>query len=359
MNCQAQRIVLLGAGHAHLELLRRAPELIASGATLWLIDPGDFAYSGMVGGFLSGRYAWQELTIKLDRLCAAKGVNLVADRAVAIDLIQRQVRLAAGPPVAYDWLSINVGSGLALDADRQVIPASPVAPLRQLMAALADRAQPVVSVVGGGATGCELAVNLARGLAAQAGIVRLFESKSQLATQLPAGARHYLHRALENRLELRVGRSVTAITEGQVQTDDQVAYDHHAVVLAGGIAPPAWLGQQRLAWSAQGLIVNRFLQASDDRVFAVGSCADFTDRPLPKAGVYSVRAAPILMANLLASLRRTPLTPFRPQRDYLGIMDLGDGSGLAWRGGYWWAGRTAMWLKRKIDRRFVNRYRMP
>ena len=76
--------------------------------------------------------------------------------------------------------------------------------------------------------------------------------------------------------------------------------------------------------------------------------------PRPPAGVFGVRAAPILLHNLLAA-RGGARLPYRPQRRWLSIMDLGDRTGLAVRGRVWWLGRSALWLKRRLDLGFVRR----
>ncbi|QTF91052.1 MAG: hypothetical protein J5F18_11225, partial [Halomonas sp. BM-2019] len=47
------RLLLVGAGHAHLHLLRHAAAF--EGAEVMLVDPGGFWYSGRAAGMLSGR----------------------------------------------------------------------------------------------------------------------------------------------------------------------------------------------------------------------------------------------------------------------------------------------------------------
>ena len=71
--------------------------------------------------------------------------------------------------------------------------------------------------------------------------------------------------------------------------------------------------------------------------------------------MFGVRAAPVLLANLIARATDAPLKAYRPQARWLSIVDLGDGTGLATRGGLWSHGRAALWLKRRLDLGFVAR----
>eukprot|EP01036_Dinobryon_divergens_P039647 gene39647-52294_t len=85
---------------------------------------------------------------------------------------------------------------------------------------------------------------------------------------------------------------------------------------------------------------------ADPAVFAVGDCSVMEGAARPAAGVFGVRAAPVLLQNLAALGSGAPMERYRPQRHWLSIMDLGDGTGLAMRGGLWWMGRGALALKR-------------
>ncbi|MGH7483753.1 MAG: pyridine nucleotide-disulfide oxidoreductase, partial [Longimicrobiales bacterium] len=94
----------------------------------------------------------------------------------------------------------------------------------------------------------------------------------------------------------------------------------------------------------------------DPRVFAVGDCAAFEPRPLPRVGVYAVRQAPVLFENLVAAAEGAPLRAYHPQRRHLLILNLGAGEGLAVRGRLHGHGRAAFRLKDWLDRRFLERY---
>jgi NADH dehydrogenase FAD-containing subunit len=78
---------------------------------------------------------------------------------------------------------------------------------------------------------------------------------------------------------------------------------------------------------------------------------------LARVGVYGVRQAPILHHNLLAAATGRPLETFRPQKRFLLILNLGDGTGLFLRGSVVLHGRWAFRFKDWLDRRFLQQFR--
>ncbi len=99
--------------------------------------------------------------------------------------------------------------------------------------------------------------------------------------------------------------------------------------------------------------------AGHDDLFAVGDCATLIEYPAtPKAGVYAVRQGPYLARNLRAALADQPLEAYQPQRDFLTLLNLGDGTALGAKWGLSFAGRWAMRLTDRIDRAFMRRFQV-
>ncbi len=185
-----------------------------------------------------------------------------------------------------------------------------------------------------------------------AGGDRLFEGFA------PMVARKAARLLAARRVDVHLGARVTRVEKGVATTEKGERFAFDFLVNAAGLQPPALLSESGLATDARGaLLVNRFLQSvGQPSVFGGGDCAAFEQRPLAKIGVYAVREAPVLFHNLLATLGQdggTTLRAFKPQRSFLLILSLGDGTGLAvWR--RWaWHGRAAFWLKDFLDRRFL------
>ncbi len=102
--------VLLGAGHAHLYSVWRAARFRQRGIRLVLVAAGPFWYSGLATGMLGGFYRPEQDQIDAGELVRAAGGEFVQGRAARIDPGQRRVLLEDGREIAYDVLSVNVGS---------------------------------------------------------------------------------------------------------------------------------------------------------------------------------------------------------------------------------------------------------
>ena len=359
-------ILLLGAGHAHLEVARRGREFAAAGHNLTLIDPGAFWYSGMATGMLGG--AWGAEADRLDPapLIRRAGGRFVAGTAAAIDRAAKTVTLESGETLPYDFLSLNIGSvtdaPFALDAPG-VWPVKPIENLGRLRAALeAGEGAADILVIGGGAAGCECAANLLA-LARRTGRdlrLTLASSAPRLLEVWPPGAARAMAAFLEaHSATLRLNAPVAGLAPGaaRLQSGETLPFTH-ALITTGLKAPPL-IGSLGLPQDPRaGLTVAETLQSPEDpAIFAAGDCAAIAGHPRPNLGVFGVRAAPTLARNLLAAANGQPLRRYRPQRVWFSALDLGNGSALARYGPLWATGRPMQWLKRRLDERFMRRYR--
>ena len=161
----ATRVVLVGAGHTHVQLLRHwimAPHP-AIDATL-VVDTPIAVYSGMAPGLVAGQYQRHELEIDAVPLARRAGVRVVLAPCVGVEAAGRRVLVEGREPLPFDVASFDVGSTVAgLDLPGVREHAVPTRPINRLAAAIDDRVEaltgerPHVVVVGSGAGGIELA----------------------------------------------------------------------------------------------------------------------------------------------------------------------------------------------------------
>lgn len=364
------RLILVGAGHAHLHVMRAARRLEARGIDCVLVEPDAFWYSGLATGVLGGRHPAEADRIDPEALVAEFGGRLVRARATGIDHNARRLEISEGDPLAFDALSFNLGSEVDLRAIEGARHARRVKPIAGLCALGGELAQGWARgtgprrllVVGGGAAGCEVAANLAeraRRVGAAVEIV-LVHRGPRLLEAHPERAGYRAQRLLERGgVEVRLSTPIVRVEPQHVEVVDGRRLASDLTLLATGLVPPRVTADLGLRTDRAGAIrVDAELRAlGEERIFAVGDCTTFEPRPLPRVGVYGVRAAPVLLHNLEATLLGGALRPFRPQRRFLLILNLGRGRGLALRGQRFFAGRLALWWKDRLDRRFLARYR--
>ena len=369
---QPRTVILVGAGHVHLYIAAHAESLIERGARVVLVDPAEFWYSGLATGMLAGMYEPAEDQLDPQALIEAHSGEFIQDRVETVDTGAKRLRLAGGRDLSFDYISINVGSRVNVGAipgaadDPSVWSVKPISNLWKLREHLESRFRAGetlrVAVVGGGPTGSEVAANLTALAARHANAMRvtLATGGDRLIKQAPASAARALQRKLTRRgVVIRTRTRIVCREGASLVADDGTRIDADVVVLAIGLEANPLVHEMGLPTHfKEGLRINARLHSiADERVFAGGDCAAMEGFDLPKLGVFGVRQAAYIHANLQASLEGKPLAEYEPQTRYLAILNLGDGAGLSTWGPFWWNGRCSMWLKDRIDRRFLEGYR--
>ena len=366
-----KRLVLLGGGHAHIEVLRDLAANPDGRIDAVLVTPYPWlTYTGMLPGHIAGHYALEECTIDLAGLVARARARLVLTTASLVSPDANEVVCANGEVIKYDALSLDVGSQPALGEARGVEQhAIVVRPLERLVKGWNDvysraaRGQvTAVTVVGGGAAGIELALAMSHRLRTTIEDplphVRLISDAP--GAGIAAGARRRLVRRMRRKgVGSHVGAAVTEVGRDYVRLANGIEFATDAVFWATGAAAHGWIRDSGLKTDESGfLLVNDLLQSiSHPNVFGAGDCVSEMGYPRPRAGVFAVRAAPILAANLRAAIEGRPLLAFLPPRNYLALISTGERHAVGAWDGIAWQGRWAWRWKDRIDRRFVARYR--
>ena len=109
-NVIEEDLVLLGAGHANIEVLRKLGMKPLKGLRVTIISNKYLStYSGMVPSYIEGNYNWNEINTDLAQLCNHYSHRLIISNITKIDIFKKLVYLKNRPPICYDLLSINLG----------------------------------------------------------------------------------------------------------------------------------------------------------------------------------------------------------------------------------------------------------
>jgi selenide,water dikinase len=373
----ARELVLIGGGHSHVQVLESLElEPIPGFRVTVIVDSPIAIYSGMVPGYVAGQYRPDELEIDIPALAKRAGAGVILAPATKIDSSLRQIAVADAPPVSFDLVSANIGSTVAgLDLPGILDFALPTRPIADLVHLLQqritelqkeeDRSAYRVVVVGGGAGGVELAFTLQARLSRETDrplLVRLVHSGRRLMEGYPVGLVRRIHRnAVSRGIRIDPERRVVGADEQIVRFEMGEPLPFDALIWAVGAASHTLFRDSGLPTDSRGFVRTRStLQVEgEDDLFAVGDCATLDEAPeTPKAGVYAVRQGPVLTRNLRARAVGNALESYRPQSDFLTLLNLGDGSALGAKWGRSFEGRWVMRLKDRIDRSFMRRFQI-
>lgn len=364
-----RRLLLLGAGHAHLHVLRELVRRPIAGVETVLIVPGEQYSAAMVPGFLQGRYDADDLRFDLAGMAGRAGARLVHSAVERVDAARRVVVLPQGDELPFDVCSID-GVCEARGADTpgvaehavSLYPTSGALELRARLDALVADARPVaVVVVGGGATGFQVALALRERLQSSAGShVALVEQAAELLGGFEPSMRRLAADVLRARgVSLALGGRVVSVSAGAVTLHNGATLPADLVVWVTGAVAPALVARSGLPQDGHGhLLVDRSLRAADGApLWGAGCCIAVQGIAESVRDGYAVREPPTLDRSLRAALGQGRPGRYRPQRASLVLLDTGGGWALMRWKGMQRHSRWAARLKDMIDRRFVRRYR--
>ena len=358
-----KQLLLLGGGHAHLQVLRALATEPLPGAEVTLVTPHPrLTYSGMVPGFVAGHYTLEQCCVPLAPMAERAGARLLQAAASGIDTASRTVALADGRTVPYDVLSLDTGASVdraAIPGAREhglfVRPIEAFTALWERLRELAERRALCVVVVGGGAAGVELALAMHHRLGDRSR-VSLVTGGGPPVPSHPVAVQQRVIAALKRRNVTLLEDVCVELTAEHVVLGRGARVACDAAVLALPAVAPAWLRDSGLALDERGFVATgaTLQSTSHAEVFAAGDTATMLDAPRPKSGVYALRAGAPLALNLRRFLAGGELQPWTPQPRALNLLACGEKYAIASWGGLSVEGRWVWHWKDRIDRGFIT-----
>jgi pyridine nucleotide-disulfide oxidoreductase family protein len=374
-----KHLVLIGGGHSSAIALKLWGLNPIPGINLTLIsDVKQTPYSGMLPGLVAGFYTYQEAHINLETLAQFAQAKLIIGRAIGLDLEQNRVIGDRFSPIPFNYLSIDIGSTpntiSVPGAQVYATPAKPVPQFLQTWNQLltefkVDPRQPLsLGIVGGGAGGVELALNMQHQLEKICREARQSSNKLQIhlfhqGKQVLSGHNSWVSNRLEKILikrdiQLHLREKVKQLLSHQVICESGLTVECDYIFWVTQASAPSWIKESGLAVDNKGFILvkDTLQSASHSYIFAAGDIATMENYSRPKAGVFAVRQGKPLFTNWQNLIKGQSLISYIPQKRYLALIGTGDQSAIASWGSWGWQSPLLWWLKDYIDRKFMNHF---
>lgn len=365
-----KRLLLVGAGHAHLGVLADLARAPLPGVEVSLVTPYPRQiYSGMLPGWIAGHYRLDDCAIAVAPVAARAQAHCFLGQVVALDLDQRRATTAHGEVHEFDWVSLDTGAVPQPDLTQgAAYVGAALRPIETFIQAWGCVAQPfphrALTVVGGGAAGVELVLAMAWRLAQQkiSPTLQLIAGQRGVLAEFPQGVRRRVLRHLSHARVHVIQDDVVALEGCEGDTlrlaSAQRLYAGWTVMATGTAAAP-WPRAAGLTVDERGFIqtTSTLQSASHPFVFAAGDCASMRGQRRARSGVYAVRAGPPLAHNLRRIVAGKPLRAYVPQQRALYLLSTGGRHAIASWGAWSLEGDWVWRWNDRIDHQFVGRYR--
>lgn len=336
-------LTLVGAGHAHLYIIRNAHVFKEKGIPLTVIAPQFFYYSGLAAEFLSGRLTEEQWRIDVKALCSHHGVVFVEGIVTSIDPEYRRIFLENEDSFQFDILSLAYGSVEQSEhsGHQYMFSVKPLSNLLSIKANALEASIETIEVHGAGASAFEIASALSC-LTHGEKLVRLHTNQrasSQFSTTALEKIRHSLRR-----------RSIHVI-DFSPENETSVPDPSTLRIFATGMNVLPLLGEGLLE-----VDTNLQIKGYKD-IFGAGDCVSFNNAP--RIGVIAVRQSPILLSNLYAvATGAAPLKRFKAPSRFLLILNLGVKESVLTWGRVVVQSRLCFYLKQVLDRMWLRKYQI-
>ncbi len=297
-----EKLVVIGNGMSGLRTIEDLLELTNDKYNITIYgDEPYFNYNRiMLSYILSNEKTFEDTIINHHSWYEQNNITLnKGDKVISINKKEKTITSASGKVESYDKLLIATGSLAFIPKTtgsnlKNVIAFRTKADVDTILETINKSKSAVV--VGGGLLGLEAAYGIAKhGIKT----VLVHRSSSILSQQLDSTGGKLLQKNLESYgIEFKLNTTVTQI-DGKneveiVKFSDGSVVESNLLIFATGIIPNKNLAIEAGIEVNKGIVVNDFLQTSDENIFAIGECVEH------KGNTYGLVAPLYEQAKVLA-----------------------------------------------------------
>lgn len=339
-----KHLVLCGCGHGHIYVIKNLSQIYDDIKITVITDKKYQYYSGMYTGFLEGIYSHDEICFDVEKVCRKYGAELILDKISKIDSENRQV-ISENHNISYDYLSVNLGASQKTIAnDKKIINSKPINSIINLKENIKENDKNIL-ILGAGASGLELAFVLKE----------IFpDKKISILTRGKVNMEGFDSRANKKAKRLLMKKNIKVYENKEVKSIEQIDVDYDKLIMCiGSYGVDIDFGNLKTT-DSNFLVCDEFMRL-DKNIFAVGDCVDFEKYPnLPKAGVYAIRQSPILLKNIVHTLKSEELEKYVPDTNPMQILYCGNEKALLYYKGFSFYSHISFVLKKYIDKKYVK-----
>jgi len=333
----APHAIIVGAGFAGLSAVRG---LRKAGVRVTIIDRNLYStfqpllYQVATGGLNAGDIAYP-----VGGFTARRGTRYTRGELTAIDAQAHTIKLTDGRELGYDYLVLATGVsanyfgvkgaaentfGLYTRADSIMLRDHIMSGFELLNADPDSHREFDITVVGGGATGVEMAGTLGelRREVLHATFpdvdpsrvhVRLVEMAPALLMPFHPKLREYTRKQLVSRgVDIRLDTRILEVLPDRVVLGDGQSLPSDLTVWAAGVAAPRPVAGWNLPQGPGGrILIGPDLRVQgEDRIFAIGDIAIYPDEPSPQLAQPALQEGRHAAAQVVRLLHGEPTEPF-------------------------------------------------
>lgn len=349
----------MGAGHAHLEVLRALSKEEVSANQFVLISPErQTYYSGLIPSMIAGNLETKDLRINSADFAEAKGFQFIQDEIESYSLTERTVTLASGLKEKFDLLSLNIGGAvrrLPTLAPLNTVYLKPfsafVEQWPEVQRICSTNSHPRFVIVGGGAAAVEVAaalkVRLNRNQARKSEVRLVTQSSRLCAGYSPAISEALRKTVAKAGIQIHFNEPVSEVFDKHIllRSGERLNFDSIFLALPADSSPVV-VGKS-----------NDTLQVGPN-IFAVGDCVSMENHlDLPRSGVVAVHQGRHLVESIRKILRDEVPQKFVPKEHFLNILVTGERSARMIWGLATIEGAIALKIKNWIDLRYMQSFK--